>query len=137
VNHHRRTYRLDELVLGFDGEHVHFTWRPYEERRPEAREGYDRLEADIRERGLLHPIITHRGHVLIGQRRVEILRKIDAEGGSFHDTLAQLPMFRPAWVVPCVEIDEDVSRWTAHDVFERLEAFKRQLYGADAEAWVA
>jgi len=121
VKHHRRTYRLDHLELGFRGKHVHFTWRPYEERSEEARAAYDRLEADIRERGMLHPIITHRGHVLIGQRRVEILRK---DWADLSDE------------VECVEIDEDVSAWTGHDVFDRLEAFKRELYGEDAEAWV-
>ena len=118
MKHSRAIYRLDELTLGLDTPQVCFSWRPYAERGAEARAAYDALRRDLEARGPLYPIITWRGHVLIGMRRVENLRDLGYES------------------VHAAEILEDVRTWTGHDVFVRLEDFKRELYGPGVvEAW--
>lgn len=99
------------LTLGFAGDHINFDWRPYSERTPEAREDYDRLEADIRQNGILNPVIAYKDHVLIGMRRVEIARKLGIE----LVTVAQID-----------ERQEDVSKWWKYDV-ERLNRLKEEL----------
>lgn len=121
VKHRLTSVRLGGVELGFHGKHVDFDWRPYDERRPEARAGYDRLEQDLRLRGMRNPIIVHRGHVLIGMRRVEILRKF----------------LHPRTMLRAVEIEEDVAAWVSADI-DRLQAFKRELYGdEDVDRWTA
>jgi len=118
VKHHLTTYRLDALELGYDAAHVHFCWRPFEKRSLQAQHAYRLLAEDLEKRGPLHPIITKDGHVLIGQRRVEILRRLGYT------------------TVDAVEIDEDLDTWTGADL-PRLEEFKRLLYGPGVvEAWL-
>lgn len=64
------------LELGGEFAHVHYYWRPYAERSPEEQAKFDALEASIRQRGIVNPLIVFRGHVLVGQRRCEIARKL-------------------------------------------------------------
>lgn len=111
----RTVYEADELDLGLETPSVSFSWRPYDKRRPEARESYDALAADIAVQGILYPVITFRGHVLIGMRRVEIARKLGIR------------------VIQAAEITEDVTAWTGADL-PRLERLKAGLYGADVVA---
>ena len=91
--------KVAELVLGYDTDGgVNFEWKPYHQRTPEARRDYDRLEASIRAHGLKKPLLTYRGHVLIGMRRAEILAKLGVEH------------------VACWEILDDVSKWATADL---------------------
>lgn len=73
-------------------ENVTYSWRPYEERSPEAREDYDRLKASLQADGEMHnPLIIFRNCVLIGQRRCEIARDL-------------------GWTrVPCWDIQDDIT----------------------------
>lgn len=112
-----RFYNIDDLTLGLDVEKVSFCWRPYEERSPEARAAYDKLRDSIRRDGLLHPIIAWRGHVLVGQRRVEICRTLGHR------------------VIPAYEITEDVSNWDRWDI-KRLNRFKERMYGSSLQQFM-
>lgn len=109
IDHHRCTYQAEDLVQGFQGERIDFTYRPYGRRSTEARAAYDELRRDLEQRGMQHPLITHRGHILIGMRRFEIMRALG------QDTF------------DCLEIDEDVSQWWRDDL-PRLEALKAHYY---------
>lgn len=107
----RLRIRPGELILGFHGDHVDFDWKPYHQRSPEHQALHDRLLVSIFHHGVKKPVITHRGHVLVGQRRVEIARRL-----------------YPDVKLDCIEIEEDVARhWTEHDVFERLPILKAEI----------
>lgn len=55
-----------------------------------------------------HPLITYKGHVLIGQRRFEIMcNRVDE--------------------FECIEILEPVEHWTTSDI-DRLTRFKESIY---------
>lgn len=99
----------DALTQGFDGRLLHFDYRPYEKRSPEARADYDALKKDLRSNGMRNPLITFKNHVLIGMRRYEIM----VEFGTL--------VFR------CVEILDDVSEWWKPDL-PKLEALKEWYY---------
>lgn len=101
--------RPTALILGLHGDHVDFDWRPYWKRSPEAQKDYDALVVSLFHHGMKMPVITHKGHVLIGMRRVEIMRRIDPESK-----------------IPCVEITEDVSKWDRNDI-PRLAALKKAI----------
>ncbi len=100
----------DDFTLGYHGVHVDFVWRPYKERSPEARADYDLLEQSILKDRLKKPIITFRGHVLIGMRRVEIFTK---HFGYFEQ-------------IACAEIQEDVYLWDRNDI-PRLDELKEHI----------
>lgn len=102
--------RLDGLVLGYRGERVEFSWRPYAERKPDHRADYDRLAASIQREGIRSPLITFRSHVLIGMRRAEIGLACGIE------------------TVRCWRIMEDVHEWHGDDL-HRLDVLKA-AYGA-------
>ena len=108
IDHVAVNFRSVDLSLGFVGKHVSFEHRDFNDRTPEARGAYLRLKATLLRDGMRDPLITHKGHVLIGMRRFEILRRY---------------MFQ----FPCTEIMEDVSEWTRKDI-KRLNALKRELY---------
>lgn len=100
--------RVDELSLGLKGQAITFDWRPYAKRSAAARADYDRLRASIAAEGIWFPVITWRGHVLIGMRRVEIARALGIR-----------------WV-QVAEVSEDVRRWWRHDL-PRLDRLKAEL----------
>lgn len=103
--HRVLTYQAGDLRLGFKGERIEFTHRPYHRRSVEARAEYDALRLDLEQRGMLHPLITYLGHVLIGMRRYEIMVSLGQQA------------------FPCIEVDEDVSLWWRDDI-PRLEALR-------------
>lgn len=107
ITFERTSRRPCDLWLGFHGDHVDFDWRPYKDRTPEARADYDRLIVSLFHHGLKQPVIVHGDFVLIGMRRVEILKRLD-----------------PWEPIECLDIIEDVSKWTEHDL-PRLEALKQ------------
>ena len=109
IPHRRRTYRACDLVQGFKGDRIDFSYRPYEERSAEAQADYDALHQDLLARGMLNPLITFKGHILIGMRRFEIMRELGQSE------------------FPCIEVLEDVSKWWRDDL-PRLEALKT-MYG--------
>lgn len=109
IPHRIEQRRIGDLKLGFTGEYVDFSWRPYAKRTDEARADYDRLIVSLWHDGCLKPVITYKGHVLIGMRRIEIMTRL-----------------YPCQFVDCVEILEDVSRWTRDDL-PRLEALKEKI----------
>ena len=96
------------MALGFQGNSVSFDWRPFDERSPSAQEAFRRLERSLLDEGLRSPLITYKGHVLVGQRRFEILRDRRSE-------------------FVCFEVTEEVENWRGPDI-ERLNAFKRDVY---------
>jgi len=96
---------LADLVLGYRGERIEFSWRPYDRRRPDQRADYDRLAASMRRDGIERPLITFGRHVLIGMRRAEIGLALGIEQ------------------VRCWRIVEDVHDWHGTDI-ARLDALK-------------
>ena len=102
------TADLSALALGFQGKRISFDWRPYHLRTAAARADFDRLLVSIFHRGILKPLITYQGHVLIGQRRAEI-------GMRLH-----------LGVVRVWEVQEDVSKWWKPDV-ARLAKLKAKM----------
>lgn len=104
--------RLADLTLGYRGEAIEFSWRPYAKRHPEHRADYDRLAASIQREGIHRPLITFGRHVLIGMRRAEIGQALGIES------------------VLCWRITEDVHQWRGTDL-PRLEALKARC-GATA-----
>jgi len=105
------TERLSDLVLGLQGERVTFCWRPYAERPASHRADYDRLVVSIYHQGIVCPLITWGSHVLIGQRRAEIGKRLGID------------------TVRCWRIREDVRQWHGADLL-RLEALKRHCGAA-------
>ena len=93
-----------ELSPGFHGEHVDFERNLHEDSA-----SYAALAADIAANGIRNPLITHRGHVLIGMRRWEIATRLG------------IPSVR------CLDITEDVSKWGRDDIYVRLQALRDQL----------
>jgi hypothetical protein len=108
IRHHMECVRLDCLELGFQGEKVDFSYR---ERSVQTDKPFAALRASIRANGLRWPVVTYQQHVLIGMRRVAILREL----------------WMPHFIVPCYELDEDVHEYTRDDIL-RLEAWKRIIY---------
>lgn len=108
MRHARIVYRSEDLKLGFDGNSVHFEHREFEDRSPEAQAAYLRLKDSLLSEGMIDPLITYCGHVLIGMRRFEILREVQDE-------------------FTCIEILEDVPNWKSGDI-RRLQDFKRDVY---------
>ena len=99
---------VDGLDGGFHGDHVDFELLPYDQRDHEHQASHDALEADIAANGIRNPLITHRGRVLVGQRRLEIARKLGID------------------MVKCLEISEEVAHWDREDVYVRLEKLLEQ-----------
>lgn len=100
---------IQALRLGFKGQRIAFDWRPYRDRTEEQQKDYDRLVVSLFHNGMQKPVITHHGHVLIGQRRIEILQRF----GRIDSVL-------------CCDVQEDVSQWWQHDVV-RLNRLKAQI----------
>lgn len=94
---------IDDLTLGYTGKHVDFTWSPYMKRTEQAREDYDKLVVSLFHHGMQRPCITYKNHVLIGMRRVEIIK-------SFKGT---------DWI-RCIELNpmENVQEWTRDDLWK-------------------
>lgn len=107
-------FERGDLVNGFRGDKVQFEHRPYEQRSPAAREAYDKLKTSLEAHGMLDPLITYQGHVLIGMRRFEIMGAMTGPRTSF----------------PCYEIQEDVANWDREDV-NRLNEFKAVIYSSE------
>ena len=97
--------RLADLTLGYRGEVIEFSWRPYVKRHPEQQADYDRLLASIRVHGIQRPLITFGRSVLIGMRRAEIGLALGIETAR------------------CWRITEDVQQWRGRDL-TRLDALK-------------
>lgn len=93
------------MKCGFDGQSLHFSHRRYEDRTLESRIDYDKLIIDLFHNGMKNPLITHKGHVLIGMRRFEIMK-----------TMGHVQ-------VKCWEITEDVSQWDRDDL-PRLQVLR-------------
>ena len=108
VRHEIVTERIGRLRLGFTGARIWFDWRPYAERTPAAREDYDRLIVSIFHHGLLSPLITYSGHVLVGQRRAEIAHRLGICDAR------------------CYRVLENVDAWWRDDVV-RLNGLKAQI----------
>lgn len=108
-----KKYHRDELTLGLKvSDEVWYKHAQYEERGPSAQAQYDRLKVHLTEHGMINPLITYRGHVLIGQRRFEILRETQE-------------------TFDCLEVDENMSEWTGRRV-PILTQTVRKVYGERA-----
>lgn len=104
------------LSLGFIGICCSFEHRLFKDRTPEAQEAYLKLKDSLIKFGMKDPLITHRGNVLIGMRRFEILASTQKS-------------FR------CIEILEDVALWRKPDII-RLSDLKKELYGDSLEEFL-
>ena len=102
-------YKTEDLQLGFVGKHCSFEHRKFEDRTPKAQHAYMDLRVNLFMYGMKYPLITYKGHVLIGMRRFEILKSC-------------MYLFR------AYEITENVDEWIAKDI-KRLTAFKNKMYG--------
>ncbi len=98
MKHHLYTARTADLVPGFKGETCDFTFRPVEDMNPDQLASYEALREDIIENGIRNPVITYRGHVLIGMRRWMIARELGIDD------------------LESCEIDENMGQWRLHDV---------------------
>lgn len=98
----------EDLIPGFVGKGFVFDIPAYSELTGKTRAAYDRLRVDLQRHGLKSPLITFGDRVLVGMRRLEILRD---SRESF----------------PCISILEDVAAWTVDDLV-RLEALKSHIY---------
>jgi len=102
-------YRSQDLEPGFIGNTCSFEHRAFNDRSERAQDAYRRLRDDLLQNGMMHPLITYKGHILIGMRRFEILRQ------HRNDFL-------------CYEVLEEVDTWRAEDI-KRLKEFKEFVYG--------
>ncbi len=93
-----------DLKLGGKFKHVHYHWRPYDERPVDHQEDYGRLFNDIQRHGIKNPLIVFRDCVLIGQRRCEIAQ------------IQNIPE------VTCWEIQDDISEDAQPDRVYELKA---------------
>lgn len=109
IEHRMIVYRSEDLQNGFIGKSCSFEHIPLKQRSDDAKQAYQRLRDDLLCNGMQDPLITYQGHVLIGMRRFEILKNIQAE-------------------FKAVEVLEDVATWTGKDI-DRLQAFKKMIYG--------
>ena len=109
---------VSALVCGYKGRELHFKHKHYSERSDAQRAMYDRLRAHLAENGMFNPIVTHKGHVLIGQRRFEIMRE---------------------WVteIDCLEIITDIYDWPIARVTEITNAVKRCYWKREQERCVS
>lgn len=104
------------FALGLSGRHVHWSWKPRENRPPDHQADYDRLEASIRRDGVRTPAIGWRNpqtgvmHILIGQRRAEIAARLGHRD------------------IRVIEILEDATRYWRHDL-ERIDRHLRPVAG--------
>ena len=117
VDHVRTTYMVAELECGYRNRtgSVQFNHRAYDQRAESARKRYDMLRADLEKQGMINPLITKNGGVLIGMRRFEIMRGMGQE------------------VFECLEVTENMNLWTSKDV-TRFQNWKTYLYGDSAPA---
>lgn len=101
-----REQRCADLVCGYENEHgLRFRHKSYDQRSPAAQAQYDRLKAHLSEHGMLNPIITYKGHVLIGQRRFEIVKETQE-------------------TIPTLEVLEPLHEWRVTDVTALTNAVK-------------
>lgn len=96
-------YRVVDLdtetaELGLKGENVYWAWKPYEDRLPAHQADYDRILVSIYHHGVRQPVICWENHVLIGQSRVEIARRLGIKS------------------VPALQIEEDARLYWKHDI---------------------
>lgn len=75
---------------------------------------FETLRQHVKEHGMLNPLITYQGHVLIGMRRFEILQD-------------QMESFE------CLEVTENINNWTSMDI-TRFQNWKTETYGSEVPA---
>lgn len=110
-----RIQKCADLMCGYKNNlGLRFRHRPYEERSPVAKAAYDRLREHLNEHGMLNPIITYKGHVIIGQRRFEIMRETVDE-------------------IHCLEVMEPLHEWRVTDVTVLTNAVKRIYYQSNPD----
>jgi hypothetical protein len=109
MNHYLTVHKTETLKPGFKGKTCSFEFREEADRAPTAQKRYKDLEKHLLEHGMKNPLITYKGHVLIGQRRFMILKNVQT---SFK----------------CVELLEDVENFTTPDLV-RLNNFNTKLCG--------
>lgn len=100
----------DHLELGLIVPHTRWVWKPYAQRPAEHRADFDRLLVSVYHEGVKTPVIVRGGHVLIGQRRVEIAKRLGIT------------------TVPVLRIEEDITGYWKHDV-ERINRHLKPAAG--------
>ncbi|HDZ25362.1 hypothetical protein LCGC14_0359110 [marine sediment metagenome] len=95
------------LIPGFRAGSVHFSYKTRDKRRPERQEYFDKIIVSIWRFGLVNPLITYKGRILVGMSRWEIMIKFD-----------------PLYIFDCWEILEAVEEWNRYDL-DRLDTLKK------------
>jgi len=105
--------RVADLVPGWQGNGViGFNFRGYDNYNDREKSAFDALKDNLLMAGVRHPLITWRGHVLIGQRRLTIIKA--------H------PMVLGEWA-DCLEVEQDMQHWQ-HSSVSNLVASVRGIY---------
>lgn len=112
ISYMRTFYYATDLVNGFKGKSCSFEHREFKDRSLEAQVKYCQLANNLFVYGMKDPLITHRGHVLIGMRRFEIM----SHGELFSN------------LFPAIEILDEVSTWTLKEI-RALQKFVDEVYG--------
>lgn len=100
-----KVQRCDDLVCGYKGKEIEFKHKAYRDRSRTERARYDSLRDHLRDNGMLNPVCTFQGHVLVGQRRFEIMR-------YYADEIAT------------IEVEQDLYEWPINRVTEITNAVK-------------
>ena len=107
VEHVEKIYKAKDLQPGFIGRSCSFEFRDLEARSPTGQIRFEQLRTHLELHGMIDPLITHQGHVLIGMRRFDILKDKQEE-------------------FKCLEVTEDVATWTSKDI-TRFQNWKTQV----------
>ena len=107
VEHIEKTYKAADLEAGFIGRSCSFEFRALADRSPSGQRRFEQLQRNLEQHGMIDPLITHKGCVLIGMRRFDILKDTQEE-------------------FKCLEVTEDVATWTGKDI-TRFQNWKTQV----------
>ena len=105
-------YNIKVLEPGYQNDVIGFHFKGYDNYSDRQKSDYDNLESNILRVGVTNPLITWRGHVLIGQRRLMIIK-------AHPDKLGH--------IVRCLEVDQDMSTW-GHSSVSNLVGSVRRIY---------
>ncbi len=111
VEHEEKTYRSDELSQGWRSRtgSVQFNYSPLNMRGKVDQQRFETLRVHLLQHGMINPLITFDGCVLIGMRRYEILQDEQE-------------------IFPCLEVIENMHSWESPDIV-RLKNWVIETYG--------
>jgi len=108
IQYQMEVWDLDDLIIGYEGKVTRFGYLPYEKRVRKDLADYHRLMQNIAVYGIKKPLITFTNHVLVGQRRAEIGKRLG------------IP------TVTVWRLTEDIDRWMPKDM-HRIDILKLEI----------